>query len=146
MSRALIETLLKTDPDLAGMGIDEDSVFNQHDINERPKHDGPFIVIRWEESMQFSQSYTGMSNGIPRAPRMLTLYVHSPIEISTDFDHIDQIIDRIDQIFYPIEDMPGTDGNTITAIRNAGRSGDLKDEGFMTVYRNATYPVLYRRT
>lgn len=145
MSRALIETLLKTDPTLAGLGINDGNVFPQHDLKSRPKTDN-FIVIRWEESTQFSQTYTGMSNGLSRAPRVLTLWVHSLQEVSTDFEHIDKIIDRIDYLFSQLENSPGTDGYTITEIRNSGRSGDLEDEVLNTVSRNASYAVLYRRT
>ena len=145
MSRALIEQLLTTDATLAGLGIDANSVFNQHDLRERPKTDH-FIVIRWEESTQFSQAYTGMANGLTRAPRVMTLWVHSLEEVSTDFEHIDQIIDRIDFLFADLEDSPGSDGYTITQIRNSGRSGDLEDEVLRTVARNASYSVLYRRT
>lgn len=146
MSRALIETLLKTDPTLAGLGLEPQFVLNQHDIIERPRDDGLFAVIRWEESQIFSQNYTGMNNGIARAPRMLTIWIHSPMEWSTDFEAIDQVLDRIDAMFDPIEDEPGSDGYSITNIGNGSRSGDLKDEGLMTVTRNAAYRVLYRRT
>jgi hypothetical protein len=146
MSRALIEDLLENDSALAGLGIDSESVFNQHDIKERPRDDGPFVVIRWEESTIFNQSYTGMTNGLARAPRMLSLWVHSPMEISTDFEHIDKILDRIDTVFEMVEDVPGSDGYTVTTIRNSGRSADMNDEGFMTITRNASYAVLYRRS
>lgn len=145
MSRALVETLLKSDPTLAGLGIDAGSVLTQHDLKKRPTTDH-FIVIRWEESTQFTQTYTGLSNGLSRAPRVLTLWVHSLEEVSTDFEHIDQIIDRIDYLFSEIEDEPGSDGYTITTIRNSGRSGDQEDEVLKTVVRNASYAVLYRRT
>lgn len=146
MSRALIETLLKTDPALAGIGLLPQFILNQHDVVERPRDDGLFAVIRWEESTIFSQNYTGMNNGIARAPRMLSLWIHSPMEWSTDFELIDQVLDRVDVMFDEIEDMPGSDGYSITNIGNSSRSGDLKDEGFMTVTRNAAYRVLYRRT
>ena len=146
MSRAAIETLLETDTTLAGLDEVSSYIFNQHDIVERPRHDGVFIVLRWEESTVFSQTYTGMNDGIGRAPRVLTVWVHSPIEVSTDFEFIDEILDRIDQLFSPIEHLEGSDGYTVTQVQFAGRSGDLKDEGFMTVTRNATYSVLYRRS
>ena len=145
MSRALIETLLKTDATLAGIGLAPNKVFTQHDFKEVPT-ENLFMVIRWEESTNFSQTYTGMGNGITRAPRVMTLWVHSPKHWKTDFELIDQVIDRIDDIFAGIEDMPGTDGYSITSIRNAGRSGDLEDEALNTVVRNAAYSVLYRRT
>lgn len=146
MSRALIEILLWSDPILNEMGIDNTTVFNQHDIDERPFDDRRFIVLRWEEATNFSQSYTGMRNGLNRAPRMLTVWVHSPIKYSTDFEAIDQILDRIDLIFDHVEGAEGSDGYTVTLIRNSGRSADLKDEGWQTVTRNGAYAVLYRRT
>lgn len=146
MSRAYIENLLQNDATLAGLGIVSSAVFNQHDIKERPRHDGPFIVIRWEESTVTSQTYTGMSNGLPRAPRVMTIWVHSPMEKSTDFEHIDRILDRIDSLLNPLEHAEGSDGYTITSVSINGRSGDLKDEAFMTICRNADYGVLYRRT
>lgn len=146
MSRALIEELLTTDAELIALGIDEDAVFNQHDIDERPFANRRFIVLRWEEATNFSQSYTGMRNGLNRAPRMLTIWVHSPIKFSTDFEAIDQILDRIDLIFDAVEGVAGSDGYTVTVIRNSGRSGDLKDEGWQTITRNGAYAVLYRRT
>lgn len=146
MSRALIETLLGTDPTLAGLGISDEYVIPQHDLNEIPRKDGLFIVIRWEESTLFNQTYTGMGNGLSHAPRVLTIWVHSPREWSTDFEQIDQVIDRIDEIFFQLEDVPGSDGYTVTTIRNSGRSGDLEDEVLRTVTRNAAYDVLYRRT
>lgn len=146
MSRALIEQLLTTDAELNAMGINSDTVFNQHDIDERPFDDRRFIVLRWEEATNFSQSYTGMRNGINRAPRMLTIWVHSYSKWSTDFEAIDSILDRIDDIFDSVIGQPGSDGYTVTVIRNSGRSGDLKDDGWQTVTRNGAYAVLYRRT
>lgn len=146
MSRALIEQLLWQDSILPNYGIDQDAVFNQHDINERPFDDRPFVVIRWEEATNFSQSYTGMGNGLDRAPRMMTLWVHLPKQRGTDFQYIDTILDRVDEIFDSVEDMAGSDGYSITTIRKSGRSGDLFDEHFQTAVRNAAYAVLYRRT
>lgn len=146
MSRAYIETLLQNDATLAGLGISQWAVFNQHDIEERPRNDGPFLVIRWEESTVTSQTYTGMSNGLPRAPRVMTIWVHSPIEISTDFEHLDKILDRIDQLLRNLEQAPGSDGYTITSVSINGRSGDLKDPAFQTICRSADYGVLYRRS
>lgn len=146
MSRAYIEELIGNDTTLAGLGITPEYVIPQQDLREIPRKDGLFIVIRWEESTIFSQNYTGMSNGLSRAPRLLSIWVHSPICWSTDFERIDRVLDRIDSLFSEIEQADGDDGYTITTIGNASRSGDLEDEYLMTVTRNAAYRVLYRRT
>lgn len=141
MSRALVETLLTTDEALAALGIDETSVFNQNDVMERPKNDGPFIIVRWEEV-----TLSGLAPRLGRGSRLLTIWVHSPKEISTDFNALDEIIEAIDALLLPLENEAGTDGYSITNVRKSGVSGDLYDEGLNTVTRNAGYGVLYHRT
>lgn len=135
MSRAAIETLLKNDSTLAGKVV---AVENQWDIKERPSHTGRFIILRWEEPNSFG--------AVKRSSRLLTVCVHSPKEFSTDFEAIDQILDRVDKLFDPIEHLVGSDGYTITEIQNSGRSSDFYDEAFNTVYRTGAYAVLYRRS
>lgn len=139
MSRAYIENLLSNDGILAGYGVSQYAVFNQHDINERPRNDGRFIILRWEEP-------TSHNSVLNRSPRLLTVCAHSPLEISTDFDTLDKILDRVDALLLPLTGVSGSDGYTITSVASSGRSGDLKDEGFMTATRNAGYAVLSRRT
>ena len=141
MSRAYIETTIGSDSTLAGLGIDDTSVFNQHDIDERPKNNSRFIVLRWEELV-----LSGIATSLERGARNLSIWVHSPKEVSTDFDAIDKILDRIDELLGAIENAAGSDGYTITTVSKAGRSADLYDEGFNTVGRSALYRVLYRRT
>lgn len=144
MSRAAIETLLANDAVLAGYGIPQWGIFNSHDIKERPRNDGLFIVLRWEELSNYSQVYT--SSAVDRAVRMLEVRVHSPREVSTNFDAIDKVLDRIDKIFLSVEHLAGSDANTVTLIERSGRGADQHDEGFDTVVRSALYAVLYRRS
>lgn len=109
----------------------------------RPRHDGPFVVFNWQESTNFSQTYAGMQNGLDKAPRVLQLWVHIPYRISTDYDDINRILNRINMIFKPLEHAKGTDNQRVTMVRTAGRSANLTDEGYQTITRHATYGVLY---
>jgi hypothetical protein len=55
----------------------------------------------------------------------------------------DRILNRVDDILLPIEHKTGSDGMRITCIDKQGRSGNLIDDGWKTIARNATYGVLY---
>lgn len=114
--------------------------------NQRPRNDGPFVVFNWQESTLYSQTYTGMQNGIDKAPRVLQVWVHWPYDggyASTDYDDLNRILNRIDTIFSAIIHGTGTDGQRVTMVRRAGRSRNLKDEGYRTITRHAVYGVLY---
>lgn len=136
MSRAVIFNKLTTDTGLLALGINSNTVFPNWSFNEAPTRSGPFIVLRWEENSSFFQEVSG--------PRVLTVWVHYPVEVSTDFNKIDTILDAVDSVLLPLTHVVGTDGKTLTCVRGTGRSGDFKDDGFQTITRNAGYEVLYR--
>lgn len=127
-------------------GITGDRIFELQSIDERPCSDGYFVVINWQESTVYSQTYTGMQNGITRAPRVMMLWVHSPKDLGRNYRPIDKILNRIDELLLPIEHEIGTDGIRVTCIAKQGRSGNLVDDGWKTISRNATYGVLYDET
>jgi hypothetical protein len=141
--QAIFDTLA-ADAELSALGITGDRIFEAHSIDERPVHSGPFMVLKWEESTLYTQTYTGMQNGIPRAPRVLTIWVHIPWDETRQFDLIDTILNRVDLILDAMEHVEGADGYTVTLASKSGRSGNLSDEGFKTITRNAVFGVLYR--
>jgi len=146
MSRAAVFDAIANDTILNSLGINNLTVKTNHTFTDRPNFDGPFIVLRWEESTIYSQTYTGMRNGLDRAPRTLTVWTHIPKEVSDDYTRIDTILDRIDAIFDGMEHVIGSDGYTVTNIRKSGRSGDLNDDELGTIVRNAAYGVLSRKS
>lgn len=146
MSRAAVFKALRESTALQNLGIDATRIFVNFQGDTRPKDKGPFIVIRWEESTLFNQTYTGMSNGLSRAPRTVTFWAHFPEETSTDFTDIDAILNAVDEAIAPLEHYPGDDGVTITCTRRSGRSSDMRDPSYKTICRNATYVILSRAT
>ncbi len=148
MSRAAVFHALTTDEELKSLGINENTVFPNYSMDERPTDDGPFVVLRWQE-----ETGTFTSLGIvqlPRfenvgPPRRLTIWVHYPVEITTDFDQVDDIMDLIDGILLNMYDVDGDDGWVLSCVRATGRGGDAKDEGFQTITRDAGYEVLSRK-
>lgn len=139
MSRAAVFDAITTNEELNSIGINENSVFHNYSLEERPINAGPFIIFRWGEvdSPPF--------NGV-KSPVRLTLWTHWPLEETNDFSKIDKVIDICDSVLSDLTDSSGIDGYTVTCIRPTGRSGDLKDDGFQTITKNAGYEVLSRRS
>lgn len=139
---AIYESLTQDD-ELEELGITEGKVFEMQSVDERPVDNGYFVIINWQESTVYSQTYTGMANGINKAPRVMMLWVHTPMDKTRDYRIIDRILNRVDEILLPIEHKIGSDGMRVTCISKQGRSGNLIDDGWKTIARNATYGVLY---
>lgn len=148
MSRAVIYDTLINDSALNELGITEDTVFENYSLDERPKDDGPFIILRWQEE---TGSFTSLGViSLPRfegagPPRRLTIWVHYPVEMGVDFVALDELLDAIDNALLDLFDVEGTDGYILTCVRATGRGGDAKDEGFQTITRDAGYEVLSRK-
>lgn len=145
MSRAAVYDAI-----VAGTGLPEDNVLANYSGDGRPSDLDPevpeFVVIRWQESTVVSQTYTGMSNGIPRAPRVLEVWAHIPKEVSTDFVRIDEILLNVENALLPMEHVAGNDGYTVTCIGYAGKSADNEDPGYNTICRYSAFTVLSRKT
>lgn len=131
------------DTALQALGINSNRIFELQSVDERPFDSGHFVIVNWQESTIYSQTYTGMENGIVKAPRVMTLWVHSPLDRGRDYRIIDRILNRIDLILLPFDQKIGSDGVRITCVHKQGRSGNLIDDGWKTIARNATYGVLY---
>jgi len=131
-----IAQTLAGDTILAALGITADRIRESQSWDERPK-DGYFLSINFEE-MVFSGA-----PGVSKGPRICTIAVHHPWDIDRDFFTLTSILNRVDELLLPLEDVAGSDGLRITMIRRQGRSGNLTDEGWKTITRTATYGVLY---
>ena len=121
-------------------GITGEHIFELQSVDERPFDDGYFIVINWLES---NISQVLGSSAIGKGPRTMTLWVHSPLDRGRDFRPIDKILNRVDELLLSMEQEIGSDNVRITCITKQGRSGNLIDDGWKTIARNATYGVLY---
>jgi len=144
MPSAIFE-LLTTDPTLAGLGITEDRVYEMQSIAEdaRPDADTYFIVVNFQESTLFSQTYAGLANGIRKAPRVMDIAVHISWDKTREYNVINRILNAIDAVLLPAEQVIGDDGIRVTCIRPSGRSSNQLDPGWRTTTRHATYGILY---
>lgn len=105
--------------------------------SERP-NGGPFISITFEE-MSMSRI-----TAIAKGPRIVTIAVHQSWDDGKDYDSLTSILNRVDEIILPLEDIAGSDGILLNQIRGPlTRSRNLTDEGWKTISRNATYGVSY---
>lgn len=134
---------LAGDSILNDLGITGDRIFELQSVDQRPFDEGYWLIVNWQESSVYSQTYTGMSNGIPKAPRVMTIWVHTPLDSTRDYTIITRILNRIDAILLPMVHVTGSDGVRVTCVAKQGRSGNLADDGWKTTTRNATFGVLY---
>lgn len=130
-----VHELLAGEPRLVAFGVSGQRIKESQSVDEKPFDDGVLIVVNFEE-----QSLIPTLN---RGPRVVTVWVHSCDDRSRDYRPIDRVLFAIDQIFADVEHYTGSDGVRITGFRRQGRSGNLRDPGWKTIARTATFDVLY---
>lgn len=94
-------------------------------------------------SIRFAEMSMSAVSALAKGPRNVEIAVHHPWEIDRDFDTLTSILNRVDEVLLPIEDVKGTDGLRVTSIARRGRSANAQDEGWETITRFTTYGVLY---
>ena len=136
---------LAGDATLNALGINSNRIFEMQSINrdERPNADTYFLVVDFQESTLFSQTYAGLKNGIPKAPRVMNVAVHISWDKTREYNVINRILNAIDRVLLPMEHVTGSDGIRVTCIRPSGRGRNLQDDGWKTTARHATYGILY---
>lgn len=140
MARAAILDLLRGDTQLQTLGGDGFTVEPQYSTDQRPNATGAFIVICWRPT-DYSRAIQA------NAEQHFDLYVHIPALISTVFGRIDDLLDRVDDIFTAAQDdgvdpTVGEDGWQLDYIGFAGRGPDFKDEDYQTICKQASYYAL----
>lgn len=139
MSRAVIRDVILGDQRLRDMGFDDAHVLTNYDGEQRPSviTNNMFMVIRWgQQTHQFPRKRGG--------ERDFDIWVHMLRERSTDYTHIDDVIDILDELFDGIIDTLGGDGRGVAVTEIEGRSGDLSDPGYKTLCRRASYRIIER--
>lgn len=137
MSRAVVLDAILGDSVLQSMGFTESNVRPNFDDDQRPS-DEMFMHLNWGQQ--------NIDPQIRRGPRDLTIWVHMYREWSTDYARIDDVLDRLDNLLGDIVDTAGADGESVTTIDIGDKSRDLKDGGYKTLCRSASYKVLSRKT
>jgi len=133
VSRAAVMDAILAEPRLQALGFDNTSVLANYDGNQRPT-DKMFMVLRWEAH--------DIDVRLQRGPHHLAIWVHMYREFSTDFNHILDVIEVLDDVLTNITDTAGADGHTVTTIEAEGRSRDLKDDGYQTFCGSTSYRVI----
>lgn len=137
MRPSAIYEALATDTKLQQYGVTEDRIVESQSVDSRPFADGHFITISGDEVL-----FSG-TTAIAKGPRTFTIAVHINSEMSRDYGTIDFILAQASKSLTGIEDVIGADGCRVSQVAKTGRSGNLLDEGWNTITRNATFGVLY---
>lgn len=145
MSRTAVFEALTTSEELNMLGIDENSVFHNYSLEQRPiSHLGPFLILRWDA--QDAPVFRDSDTGDVKSALRLTIWANFPLEMTTDYSRLDNVLDLCDDALVHLQDTDGIDGYTVSAVRCMGRSADFKDDGFQTISKNSGYEVLARRS
>jgi len=143
MARDAVWHLLVDDPKLPTlMGVTpadmQNLVIPNFAADQRPGNGKvPFVVIRWG-----ADDY---DEGFLINFRRFDLYVHVPWDASTDFNRIDLVLNRFDEIFEAAtanQQTAAGDDYILHFVQSEGRSGDFKDDGYETICRYASYKAL----
>lgn len=142
MSRAAFFEALVSDPSLNLIGIDDGTVYHNYSSEERPSDTTPFIILRWGVRQRPRWSDPDL---VVNSPENLTLWVHWPRELTSDYTKLNMILDRVDEVSRNISDLPGSDGETLSFVHIGERSGDYLDSGFHTIAKTASYELHSRK-
>jgi hypothetical protein len=146
MSRAVVYEAISTNADLVALGFSSENVEVNYDGDQVPKVTGSdsdipggmFIVIRWgEEDVQ---------PVFNKGPINFEVWVHMLRQRSTDYDHVDRVINILADSLSDIINVAGADGQTVTLIDLGTKSGDYRDEAYDTLCRYVSFKMLSRAT
>lgn len=136
MSRTAVYQALINDAGLNAMGIGEDEIFPNYAMDQSPSRSKRFLILRWEEPR-----FTPVMR---KGPQRVTVWAHSPVQLSTDFVDLDKILDRVKEVLTAMEHVDGGDGYIVTKVDFTGSGGDLRDNGYETITKNSAFEVLFR--
>jgi hypothetical protein len=139
MMPSLLYELLAQDEELTDMiGIAPGggpAIFELQSVDERPCHDDHFIIFDFQET-------TGVW-GVRLGEQTFQIWVHVPLDIEREYNTINAIFNRIDELLLPIEQVTGADDIRVTTVRFYARSKNTIDPGWDTATRNGLYGVLF---
>lgn len=130
MSRVAFNQLLENDSGLSLLGLPVDATYQANAV-ETPQI-RPFIVIRWEDRTRVFGT---------RGFDQVTVWVHDE---PGDYTRIDRMLERIKAVLQSAIHVQGSDNRILTQVDWVGDSGDLYDDGWATITKNAGFRVVSR--
>lgn len=132
MSRVAVYELLRDDLYLQTVyGFNADRIMPAHSVDTIPRT-GHFLILHWEEITLAK---------VVRPIQILTVWAHRPIERSTEFNELEDILNRVQEVLEGAVHFEASDGSKLAGVEFTGQSGDLKDSGYNTITRNAGFEV-----
>jgi hypothetical protein len=139
MSRAAVYDAILADPTLTDLGYTADNFKVAYDGEQRPA-DTMFMVLRWEtETVELRGD-----DIFKRTAHPCVFWVHMYREWSTDYNHIRDTMDAVDNVLLNMIHVAGADNETVSMVTGGDRSRDLRDDGYQTLCRSVQYSVLSR--
>src|ERR1700747_2214589 len=122
MPSAIYETLAN-DTTLAGLLGTGNRIFELQSVDERPVDSGYFIII------DFQETTVGFQDGanVVTDEQVMQIWVHTPLDVEREYNTINRILNRIDALLLPIEQVIGGDGIRVSTVRLHSRSRNTFD-------------------
>lgn len=141
MMPSLLYELLANDTELTDMigknpVTDGPAIFELQSVDERPVDDDYFVVFDFQETV-------GALGGRRMGEQTMQIWVHIPLAVEREYNDINAILNRIDELILPIQNNTGEDGIRVTQVRFYSRSRNTRDPGWDTVTRFGLYGVLF---
>jgi hypothetical protein len=119
---------------LLGPTVPNGRIYELQSVDQRPVDTGYFVIIDMQETQTQLQQHLG--------PRTMQIWVHTPLDNTRDYGHINTILNRIDDLLLPVDQVTGNDGIRLAQVFRHARSRNTIDPGWKTATRNALYSVL----
>ena len=132
-ARNLVFNLLKDDPILNGLGINDESLFGSQTVDSPASRITRWVFIRWG----VSEAPLGRDTETRPVPMSLWAYNRQ-----RDFTPIDAILLRCRQLLLPLASTPCPGGGFFVQADYAFSSEDLYDDAYQAVMRGDTYRAI----
>lgn len=139
MMPSVLYELLANDSELADLLGDGNRIFELQSVDERPIDGGYFVIFDMQETVIGIQSGDAPHLG----EQTFQIWVHTPLDEEREYNDINAILNRIDELLLPIEHVTGDDGIRVTGVRLYSRSKNTRDPGWDTITRFGLYGVLF---
>lgn len=132
--RAAVRSILGSDAEMISYDLEIERIFASASPDS-PSRDKRWAVVRWLES---SRAF-GTVGAKP-----MEVWIYQPREMGRDYGVIDLAILRAKELLTEAEQVPGSDGWTLSGATWESDSVDLTDDGFDALVRFSRFRIAGR--
>jgi hypothetical protein len=117
-------------------GVDIEHIWPGFSLDVSPRKDGIWLVMRWGPVQARSRASAGS--------RSVTVWAYQSKQVGNDYAALDAVLRAVKDAIVGAVHYVGTDGSVVSCGDFRGYSGDLEDQGYDAIARNAEFTILCR--